>query len=425
MGRKASLTIEQAQQVIEDFVNGSTTHQLGIKFGVSRHVIRSVLTGETFLGLHRPDNIRALLLERQKAAARVSRATISHSDAQEIVDRFVSGEAPSQLADDYCLSKKHIRDILAGDCWRGINRPAEVFRLIERSKLASQFQVGWAAERHASFPLLTEEQQEILLGSLLGDGSFTVKRERENSYFVKYQCKKFQEYVRWHYDQLQPYSGSVYKTHTRKKIVSRDRGIILERELTSKRHNGFQFRTIAHPVFSDLREMWYPDGKKIVPTSIKLTPRAVAIWYCDDGTNNYEDRRASLFTLGFSCNEAEFLASELQRLGVNSRILTKTSPYDGGKQPYLSFTGQNYDALIRLVIPYVVCSCFDYKVKYREACPNTGRKKQVTEEIVDMVEALRNSGFTWNQVSAKLGIRGQTLRKYLKKRRVRHEDCRL
>jgi hypothetical protein len=48
-----------------------------------------------------------------------------------------------------------------------------------------------------------------------------------------------------------------------------------------------RFVTKSHPYLIELREMFYLDGKKVVPSQISellKTPLSLAVWFMDDGT---------------------------------------------------------------------------------------------------------------------------------------------
>ena len=123
-------------------------------------------------------------------------------------------------------------------------------------------------------------QTEILIGSLLGDGTLRKKNRgfKDNCTFVKNQCKKDKDgndkidYMKWHFDSFSPYSSSI--------------GIVKKR----KAQNQYEFRTGANVVFTELEKKWYiPSDKKrikIIPSDVKLTPLSLCVWFMDDGSRS-------------------------------------------------------------------------------------------------------------------------------------------
>ena len=65
----------------------------------------------------------------------------------------------------------------------------------------------------------------------------------------------------------------------------------------------------------EMRNKWYPNGKKIVPRDIILTPITLATWYMDDGclANN---NSAILCTNGFEEKYVDILIKKLRDLGI-------------------------------------------------------------------------------------------------------------
>lgn len=72
------------------------------------------------------------------------------------------------------------------------------------------------------------------------------------------------------------------------------------------------------------RKRWYPEGKKIVPRDLILTPLAVKYWYYGDGSLSYahgETLEIHLATHGFTDDDAKFLQERLQKdCGFSSRL---------------------------------------------------------------------------------------------------------
>lgn len=120
---------------------------------------------------------------------------------------------------------------------------------------------------------LTNEQLEIIYGSLLGDASIGInwKNARlsfnhggDQEKYFDYKCSFFTNIL-----------GKINKTPRYDKR-------------TDKYYNRFAVRTLAHPKFTEIYKECYPEGIKTVTQEWldKLTPRSLAIWYMDDGCND-------------------------------------------------------------------------------------------------------------------------------------------
>ncbi len=87
----------------------------------------------------------------------------------------------------------------------------------------------------------------------------------------------------------------------------------------------YKMWTKCYIEFKELKEKWYPEGKKIVPGDIKLTPECVANWYLGDGfiDNRYKKHE---YMLGLTCdafnrNETKLLSEMLNSvIYINSSV---------------------------------------------------------------------------------------------------------
>lgn len=97
---------------------------------------------------------------------------------------------------------------------------------------------------------LTDRQNQILVGSLLGDGWITGKYPK----FGFSQCAKHREYVTWMHRELEPFSGRV----TEYNLVFKSSYL----RMSGKVNKGYSFNTINHPDFIAYRKLFYLNKKK-------------------------------------------------------------------------------------------------------------------------------------------------------------------
>jgi transposase-like protein len=163
---------------------------------------------------------------------------------------------------------------------------------------------------------LTELQEEILNGHMLGDGclrinkkskcinaQFTVHRQTADIDYFWWTVKHFENYI---YEPVQ-YNNDVYNKNLDKIIYS------------------VRFQTKASPIFTEYYNKWYPEGKKIVSRDFKLTPLILAVWFCDDGSLSksrlYDSLKLRFSTDGFSYDDVVWLHQQLCDLyGENIHI---------------------------------------------------------------------------------------------------------
>jgi hypothetical protein len=164
-----------------------------------------------------------------------------------------------------------------------------------------------AKKRGKSPTILTDIQSDILIGSLLGDGFLS---NRKNPTLRINRSIKDKDYLLWEY--------SIFKDYCDREPWITEK---LDKE-TGKIYYGISFETRASQVFSKYRKEWYPNGEKLIPPDLMLKSRAIAIWFCDDGCILYlqylkKDGEKStmpylkLATNGFSKNDVDLLSQLL------------------------------------------------------------------------------------------------------------------
>jgi len=147
---------------------------------------------------------------------------------------------------------------------------------------------------------MNKNTQEVIIGSLLGDGWLTpIKSSRGTSSFcVKYHMKSL-GYLLWLRAQVKELNPS--KLHP------------------TVKHLQYYFYTSVREDIGELREIFYPHGKKIIPYDISdllTSPKSLAIWYQDDGTLDRRSKyhwNAMFATYCFSFGECELLINALKQ----------------------------------------------------------------------------------------------------------------
>lgn len=181
---------------------------------------------------------------------------------------------------------------------------------------------------NARAKLLTSEQLELVVGTMLGDG-YLVKTTMGYALRINHSIKQ-KVYVDWKHNQLRDFVNS----------VPRQSG------------NTYYFRTVTHPKFVELREQFYKDRLKVIPKSLiqeLLNPFILAVWMMDDGSR--DGRQIRINTQCFSSEEQVFLQNVLRaKLGI-----TTTLNHDK-QQLRLRVSAKSMDYLKKLVMPYFIPS---------------------------------------------------------------------
>jgi len=136
-----------------------------------------------------------------------------------------------------------------------------------------------------------------------------------------------EEYFNFVYDVFKPYcSAPPFPKQSFSKLVGA--------------FNNLNFNTMTLPCFNFYQELFYKDGKKIVPINIIefLTPISLSTWIMDDGTFTKRKQTLILCTDGFTELEIELLLTALrdkwelkcrkERAGKHYRIVIVKSSMD-------------------------------------------------------------------------------------------------
>jgi hypothetical protein len=216
---------------------------------------------------------------------------------------------------------------------------------------------------------LSQRQEEIFIGNMLGDGSLSYLKPGTNGNSCFRICQKLDssEYVQGLQQIYEPFSSAYGKKETRK--PSTMNGMICH---DIKHWNGKYLAssflyTVCHPLFTEYRKKWYKDpyvknSQKIVPLDLKLTWQTAAIWMCDDGSNHCSrSRNLMLHTESFTYDDVNLLRDKLYKdLGI---ISTLNKHRD---KPTIRIGGDNWFNFIENIKPFIPWKCFQYKCISRQ-----------------------------------------------------------
>lgn len=184
---------------------------------------------------------------------------------------------------------------------------------------------------------LTSTQKEILLGSLLGDGSLRRQGTRTNALFEVNHSYQYQEYVDWKYRYFQMY----VKTPPKSRKGNGDR-------------IAYRFTTQSLPIFTEYYDKFYLVGKKFVPLNIVLSDLILSVWFMDDGSKSRNS---------FYLNSQQFSwEDQILLMDCLRRDLQIKSTLNRDKQ-YFRIRIRTESAMIfKKIISAYLLPCFKYKV---------------------------------------------------------------
>jgi hypothetical protein len=182
--------------------------------------------------------------------------------------------------------------------------------------------------RSTSTVELTSEQREVILGTLLGDAHLLDRGVLK----VSHSHTQFQYLKRLH-----EILASIAKPLNYADGISSG---------SNETFFEFGFRTIQHSWLRSVRDLFYPEGIKVFPSSVlsELTPRSLAFWYFDDG---HLDSGLPSFALGDISDSA---AHEVARLvGDRFSLDTYLSPTSVPTCKILALRARSADAFFFLI----------------------------------------------------------------------------
>lgn len=152
---------------------------------------------------------------------------------------------------------------------------------------------------------LVQKAVDWIYGELLGDGCL----QSHSPFSANFQYgSKHLEYIKYVSKTLQSFgieqSGKI-------------------REKYDKKWNSYayQYASLSYVELLPIRKQWYPEGKKIVPKDIELTPLTCRQWVIGDGSLKHEKKRRPhiiLATYGFVIEDVKWLVGQLIKLGFKA-----------------------------------------------------------------------------------------------------------
>ena len=255
-------------------------------------------------------------------------------------------------------------------------------------------------------PAVTPALLEFLTGTMLGDGSLELKGPRCNARYAEGSSNA--DYARWKADQLSRSFTVRFKERLSSPHVR-----------TGRRYRGWWLRTLTHPLLTVWRHAWYPQGKKIVPFDLvkkHLTPFALTVWFCDDGSSAHKDGLADLYPHAFSRVEVEWLASLLmERFGLPSRLAR-----NGNSDKTIRFSRPARNQLMEIIASVGVPPGMAYKCTFATYRPRpTGAR--LTWDEVDAIRAAPPS-VSSASLSRQYGVTVTTITSIRKGKRWRNDQ---
>ncbi len=241
---------------------------------------------------------------------------------------------------------------------RLVNRRMMKFNILRRSGSES---ISMARKR--DFTLYNEfvfnqNQQEIFDGLMLSDGFLHgdyhvhTNAQYTSNYLQPCKYKEFLNHIRC----ILPlgYSNNYIRETYEKGGFGND-----------KKYKTFRLRSLSSSTLLKERKRWYPNGKKIVPKDLVLTPKMLLYLFLGDGsfgglgprTTPEYTRSLSLHTQSFTKQENLFLMKQLLNFGIKSTLGRR---YLNETQYFIRIRNKSVKTFFDLIGKCPV-KCYEYK----------------------------------------------------------------
>ena len=204
---------------------------------------------------------------------------------------------------------------------------------------------------HKPIPILLKD--EIITGLLLGDAYISRHViNKGNSRIGIGQSPLHKEFL----DKIAEYFLDLGVGTTLRRYIGLNKTV-------NKIYTTYYLITQKNPTFTQMYHTWYPEGKKIIPQDLIITPKILSFWFMCDGSSHWHNKGNSvdlqISTAGFTESDVRLLNEKLHRLNLDFNIFNKAKKY----WILRTSSQKNNERFINIVEPYII-PCFRYKIKH-------------------------------------------------------------
>src|SRR3989344_7224123 len=187
---------------------------------------------------------------------------------------------------------------------------------------------------------LSDRSREIVLGSLLGDGSLKIHKPYKNARFSFRHSLTQEEYFFWKVGGLNEISSE--------NCVWRQSKDGKDGYGTEK----LRFQSLALPNLTELYQLTHKQGKFRIRRKWlnQLTPLSLAVWWLDDGSLVKNTRQGVFCTDGFELNQVKLLDRYLKKVWGITTTVFRTQK---GHYRLIIHSSQDLQKFLRIILPHI------------------------------------------------------------------------
>lgn len=149
---------------------------------------------------------------------------------------------------------------------------------------------------------LTQFQKSLIIGTILGDGYLRIIPKRKNAFLEINHSFSQKQYVDWKFEKLKNICISAPK-----------------RRKGNGNRIAYRFYTKQSPELTEIYNLFYKNGKKIIPDDLKLDVIALSVWFMDDGSKCGKSN-FYLNTQQFCKEDQNKLIEKLNEIGLKATL---------------------------------------------------------------------------------------------------------
>lgn len=193
--------------------------------------------------------------------------------------------------------------------------------------------------------------KDFLIGETLGDGCIHLTSEYSGKF--SYGCSK-KEYLQWIINILNSYN---IEQAGRTLEYSNNSKMIKDLGYGDRQYKKYCYSSKSYEELKTIYDFLYEDGRKILPSSLSLSPIILRQFFIGDGCLVKREKRNPnivISTMGFDTNSLNNLVTKLNEIGVKATVLknkvTRISSKSTNK--FFEYIGK---------CPDEICSVYGYK----------------------------------------------------------------